>query len=163
LPLFYLQDNEPMQLSFDELDSELQTYHYALLHCDANWRASDLQPQDYLGGSIRMNKQTSGSEIPQHLHYSVVFPNENMQIKLAGNYAIIVYEAIPPITPCMTARMYVRGSQGQHVTARFTRPPGIEDKKFKQEVDFQILTTNSYNRQPLQRHQNLHPAELAEG
>jgi len=139
-PIFSDLDYTTLLLSFDELDSEFKTYHYTVVHCDANWQASDLQPKEYLGESMQdviKSIQGSVNTRQQFVHYSVVFPNENMQIKLPGNYAVLVYEGDSSDHPVLTARMMYLDHKA-NINGKVHQATGIEDKKFKQEVDFQI-------------------------
>ena len=49
-PILTLGEDHPLELHFDILDSTMGNYMYSLIHCDYNWKQSELDPQEYLDG-----------------------------------------------------------------------------------------------------------------
>lgn len=90
-----LDDGEVLEISFDELSHATHLYSYTLLHLDAQWQQSGLQPQEYIQGfnslDITDYEQSFGTQ-QLYTHYRFTFPSEDMYPTLSGNYALIVYE-----------------------------------------------------------------------
>jgi len=97
-------------LSFDDMSTEQRTFYYTVLHCDAYWNFSDLDPVDYIRG---FNENTidevaySFNTMADYVHYQVDFPDEMMQTRLSGNYIIYVYEDGDKDLPVLTQRFIV--------------------------------------------------------
>ena len=49
-PIFSLNGNQGVKLSFDDLRRENSIYNYTVIHCDANWEKSDLEQNEYIEG-----------------------------------------------------------------------------------------------------------------
>src|SRR5690554_4487795 len=50
MPVLFMNGNKKLELHFDDLDSEFHTYSYKIVHCNANWEPSSLNPQEYISG-----------------------------------------------------------------------------------------------------------------
>lgn len=92
---FLLLGRDSMELSFDLLTDEPREFSYTLVHCDADWQPSELDPTDYLTGfeEARMRDYSAsfGSRQP-YLNYRLKIPNEDLKCSLSGNYLLKIYE-----------------------------------------------------------------------
>ena len=43
-PVLDLQSDKKMVLLFDDLDADIKDYYYTIIHCNADWNPSDLDP-----------------------------------------------------------------------------------------------------------------------
>lgn len=94
-PVIELNGNAKLALKFDDLSEGIKTYNYKIVHCDSDWRVSSLSESEYLDGLIQDqidDYNYSFNTYTSYIHYTLNLPNENMSIRLSGNYAIIVYE-----------------------------------------------------------------------
>jgi hypothetical protein len=79
-----------LQLEFDDLQSDRENYYVKILHCNHDWTPSRLHDLDFLHdyNEFNVNDYTysSNTYIP-YVHYQFLIP----QVKLPGNYVVIVY------------------------------------------------------------------------
>ncbi|WP_075591124.1 type IX secretion system plug protein [Labilibacter marinus] len=95
-PLSYpiINFGEQLQLSFDDLNGEIQDYYYTIIHCDENWEQSQLMETEYVSGINEvplLNYQYSFNTSIDYVHYQVNFPNQDIQLRVSGNYIIKIY------------------------------------------------------------------------
>ncbi|MCT4582491.1 MAG: DUF5103 domain-containing protein [Flavobacteriales bacterium] len=140
-PVILLNSNEVFEFHFDVLDSDFETFQYRLIHCNEDWSPSDLDDMEYIDGFndnyIEEFKQ-SYNTIQQYVHYELEFPNENIRMIKSGNYAIAVYKENEPENIVLTHRFYVTENNVQ-VVPDVKYPTNLDDKYYKQEIDFNLL------------------------
>lgn len=94
-PVIELGMEKGLELIFDDLSLEPRHFAYTLVHCDADWNRSDLEPQEYLTGmgeeSLSDPEPSRNTTIP-YLHYRLLFPTESCMPVLSGNYVLLVFE-----------------------------------------------------------------------
>lgn len=142
-PFIRMNTDERLVLSFDDLSGEIKDYRYTLLHCDADWQASDLMKNEYLTGFTEgyiRDYQFSRNTIQEYVHYDLIFPTEEMKITKSGNYLLQVYERTPE-NMAFVFRFMVFESLVD-VTAEVVAPSTVLDRKYKQKVDFVIKSDN---------------------
>src|SRR5271157_85315 len=49
-PVMKLRSSDRLVLQFDLLSNEPETYYYSFIHCDKDWKKSEIYPTDYLEG-----------------------------------------------------------------------------------------------------------------
>lgn len=90
LPVVELEAGE-IVISFDELGYEASNFYYKIVHCDAYWNESNLASMEYLngfdGGMIDTYEYSANTTV-NYIHYKVAFPNNDVQLRLSGNYAV---------------------------------------------------------------------------
>ncbi len=94
-PFLQLHGEETLEISFDELSHTTHNYTYTVKHLNADFTPSDLQSYEYLDGFTTADiTDYDYSQNTQQLytHYRFTFPNDDMQPKVSGNYAIQIYE-----------------------------------------------------------------------
>ena len=94
-PMLVLGDDRQIEISFDELSHDPHYYSYTVVHCNADWSPSDIHSSEYLQGftTLDINDYEQSVNTTQiYTHYRFRVPNEDMQLKLSGNYAVLVYE-----------------------------------------------------------------------
>ncbi len=109
-PFLQLGGKEFLELTFDELGEEEQYFSYTLVHCTADWQASDIDPFDYLDGFTRddiSQYEYSINTLQSYTHYHLVLPNQNMKITKSGNYLLKVYANDDPEELVLTRRFSV--------------------------------------------------------
>lgn len=95
LESFVLPLGSAWQFHFDILNTDWQDLNFAAIHCDHNWKPSDLESTEYIQGfpnQLINTIENSFSTQVEYAHYQFQFPSDLMKAKLSGNYAIIVYE-----------------------------------------------------------------------
>src|SRR5690606_24272693 len=94
LPIIFLNDQKRLELHFDDFETNYQVYNYKFIHCNADWQPSGLVTQEYISGffdAFIEDYKYSFNTLFSYIHYSVSFPNEDIQFKLSGNYLLVVY------------------------------------------------------------------------
>lgn len=94
-----------LELSFDELTHEQHNYSYRLIHCDRFWQQDRLMESEYMSGmrTAEVEDVTQSMRTTQlYTHYTIPFPNEQMQPRVSGNYALLVYEDLNEDQPVAT-------------------------------------------------------------
>jgi len=55
LPILELNEDQQLEIRFDEMSHETHHYGYTVLHCNADWTPSDLSTYEYLDGYTNGN------------------------------------------------------------------------------------------------------------
>ncbi len=112
-PVIELNSPDQVTLSFDDLTDEIKNYSYSLIHCDANWHPSTIQEEEYLEG-FNTNQiydyALSFNTYVGYVHYTLNIPNEDVRLRLSGNYIINIYEDNDKEKVVMTKRFAVAES-----------------------------------------------------
>lgn len=93
LPILEFGSADEIVISFDELSYEASNFYYKIVHCDAYWNESDLASMEYLdgfdGGMIDMYDYSVNTTV-NYIHYTLQLPNDDVQLKLSGNYVVLI-------------------------------------------------------------------------
>lgn len=139
-PIIRSGSNEKLILNFDLLGDRTETYYYTLIHCDKDWRKSDIFPNDYLEGfpenQIEEYK-TSFNTTVNYIHYSLTFPNDRINLRLSGNYILLVYPFNRPENPVLSKRFIVT-EDAVGINIQTHRPRMTADLNTNQQVDFTV-------------------------
>lgn len=145
LPVINLNTDEKLKLSFDDLDADQKDFAFTIVHCDAGWKPSGLDPNEYINGYEEDNIRDYGfslNTLISYTHYELIFPTEDIAPKLSGNYIMKVYEDDPD-SIYFTRRFFVEESKVT-ISGNIRQASMIEDRNYKQEVDFTVIT-RGYN------------------
>ena len=137
LPMIELGSGTRLHLQFDDLEPEQRQLYYSLEHCNADWVPSNVMKSLAIQGlqqDLLQDFRYSFNTRQQYLHYSLVFPNDNMKILLSGNYLLKVYEDGDPTNLLLTRRFMVYTTQAK-VAARVKRPSMMDLRDTHQEID----------------------------
>ncbi len=94
-PVITLGKEESIELSFDRLTHEYRRLHYTLTHCNADYKPSGLSVTEYMDGfeeNLIEDYAVSLSTTLPYTHYRLTIPNENLSLKLSGNYRLAVFD-----------------------------------------------------------------------
>lgn len=89
VPVFSFNDS--FRLEFDDLFGNEANYYYEIVHCNYDWKPSELAQSEYLQGfdGQRIQDYTNSFNTLQlYSHYRLSFPNRNTQFRVSGNYLI---------------------------------------------------------------------------
>jgi len=101
--------NQQLVLSFDDLTNSSQIYRYTIKHYNRNWEDDNLFFTEFATGSLNGlldSFQYSFNTLQAYTHYKLNFPNEKIQLKISGNFEIIVYKDSAD-KPLFKRRFYV--------------------------------------------------------
>ncbi len=143
-PILQLNNNEPLVFSFDEIYSKAKNYNYSVVLCDADWVPTRLSFMEYMDGFFQNplnNYDPSFSTYIPYTHYSLQIPNENVKLKLSGNYALVVYENGNDDEPILIKRFIVADDKVD-IVCEVNRPVLPEYQDEYQQLNFSIQHTN---------------------
>lgn len=95
-PVLYVGETDAaLQLEFDRMGSTVVDLAVALVHCNTDWRPSNLLPVEYYTGlpfDRIYNPEPSRLTQTDYIHYRYSFPQNGAQMKASGNYVLVVYD-----------------------------------------------------------------------
>ncbi|MEW5846184.1 MAG: DUF5103 domain-containing protein [Bacteroidota bacterium] len=92
-PIVELSTDETITLEFDDLSETIEQFEYTIIHCDYNWQPSNMAFMEYADGfafNPLYDYQYSSGTLVQYRHYTLTIPNNNLMLKLSGNYILQV-------------------------------------------------------------------------
>ena len=137
---------ELLELSFDDLDADKKSYSISFIHCTANWEPSDLMLSEYMIGFFDanfLNFSYSTNTIQKYTHYSILFPQANLQFSKSGNYIAYVYQDSDKDKLVLTKRFMIYDNKVT-VVANVRQAIGNDEQFEKQHIDFSIANSASY-------------------
>ncbi|WP_420602546.1 type IX secretion system plug protein domain-containing protein [Flagellimonas sp.] len=87
---------ESLNLEFDDLTASEQDYYYKIVHCDYDWTPSQLLKSQYLVGADNqriIDYENSYNTLQPYSNYRLTIPNNNVRLKVSGNYLIEIYNS----------------------------------------------------------------------
>ena len=95
LPVLQLGGDDVLLFSFDEMSHVYHRYTYRIVHCNADWSPSELFEIDYLEGFndiVIEDWENSVNTTQLYTHYEFSIPNDEVALKVSGNYRVEVYD-----------------------------------------------------------------------
>ncbi len=129
-----------MILSFDIMGGELRDFMYTIVHCTADWRASDLETNQYIDGFTEdriTEYQTSLNTLSNYVNYSLALPNKNIGWMISGNYLLVVWDEETGET--VLTRRFMVSETGWRVESKFVRAAKVEKQDTHHEIDFSVI------------------------
>ena len=105
-PFIELGGENRIEVNFDAFNPGFGRYAYNQRICNADWTHSNLSPIEYMNGfqgsTIEDFANAMGTTV-QYTNYRLLFPNDDVQPKVSGNYALQVYNEDDPSQIVFTA------------------------------------------------------------
>ena len=139
-PIMILGNNDTLKLSFDDISSDAKSYYYKIIHCNSDWQPSDIYFSDYIDGfeeNTISDYDFSINTLVSYVHYNLTIPNEQIKIKISGNYILKVYEDANEENMVLSRRFYCVENK-VNIIANCHKPTDIEHRNTGQEVDFYV-------------------------
>lgn len=95
LPVIELNSDQQIRIAFDELSYESRSFNYKIVHCNADWTPSTLSEVEYIDGfydGIINDYTQSTNTTTLYTHYQLFVPNDELRLKVSGNYAVLIAE-----------------------------------------------------------------------
>ncbi len=129
-------NGQQLILEFDDLAEDYQEYRAKLIHCNYDWKPSNLANMEYLDNYNEFNindYEFSENTRVDFVKYQLQIP----RVKMSGNYVVVVYKESDPEDLILTARFVVyRNIAG--IDAKLSRSDLVMDRDIKQQINFQI-------------------------
>ncbi len=169
-PVIELGSGEQLEMHWDLLDDERTNYQYKFIHCTKDWEKSPLNEMEYLEGfndNYVEYAENSFNAQQNYTHYAIMFPNDLVSFKKSGNYIAVIYPENNEDFPVITRKFYVTENTFK-VTGNVKYPTNVDDRYYKQEVDFEVLfnpqeITNPYSNVHLYLEQNYRQDNVCKG
>ncbi len=133
---------ETMYLEFDDLLANEQDYYYKIVHCNYDWTPSQLLKSQFLSGIDNQritDYQNSYNTLQSYSNYRLTLPNDNVRLKVTGNYLLEIYNDGDEL---QFSRRFVVYSDLVTIGATIKRTRDFEFLNEKQVVQFSINTGN---------------------
>ena len=143
-PFIELNSENRIEISFDALHRSSGRFAYSVLHCNADWKKSELLPIEYMRGfqNVAINDfSNSINTTTNYTNYKLFLPNEETQFTVSGNYVIQIYEENSPDDIVLTACFSVVEPLIE-IDASVSGNTDIDFNKEHQQVEFTILKKN---------------------
>ncbi|WP_136466384.1 type IX secretion system plug protein domain-containing protein [Flagellimonas onchidii] len=135
-----IQLGESMTLEFDDLTASEQDYYYKIIHCDYDWTPSQLLKSQYIIGADNqriIDYENSYNTLQPYSNYRLTIPNENVRLKVSGNYLIEIYNSYSEL---QFSRRFVVYKDLVSVRGQVKRSRDFNFLNEKQVVQFNINT-----------------------
>ena len=143
-PVIELGGDNHIEISFDKLSHEYHRYTYKIQHCNADWTPStEIFESAYLegfNGEPVEEYETSFNTNLLYTNYRIRIPNEDISLKISGNYLLTIYgdeENDDPDKPVLTAAFSIVEPQ-VGISASISTNTDIDYNDKHQQISFQI-------------------------
>lgn len=148
IPIFTLGDF--FQLEFDDLYGNEANYYYEIVHCNYDWKTSDLSKSEYMIGFDNQRIQdytNSYTTLQLYSHYKLAFPNKFTQgFLVTGNYLLKVLNEDREV---VFTRKFILFQSLVNVPVQIKRSRNLSDINNKQNLDFSITSNTILFQSPL--------------
>jgi len=139
-PVISIGGNERLVLQFDLLGDISETFYYTFIHCDKDWNRSGIFTTDFIDGFPENPVEDYHPSFNTTIHYTnyrLAFPNERVNLKLSGNYIIMIFPSGEPENPVLTQRFIVSENL-VGITVEAHRPGMTAYYNENQQIDFTV-------------------------
>jgi len=139
-PVISQGSDQKLILHFDLLGQDIETYYYSFIHCDKDWNPSGLNESEFITGFFENQLDEydmSFNTTVNYIHYSLIFPNQDISFKISGNYIIKVYPFGEPGNPVVEKRFMVSENRAS-VSTELQRSKLSSQYITGQQVDFSV-------------------------
>ena len=144
-PVITLNSPDRLMLVFDDLDTDVKSYRYTLIHCDAYWSTSDIRQTEYIDGfdddEIR-DYTFSFNTIQSYTNYILTFPTNYLRLTKSGNYILKVFNGYDDPENVILTRRFMVVDPRVDVWAKVVKTTDLDDRYTGQEVDFKVIAKN---------------------
>lgn len=144
-PIINLNSSDYIQLNFDRIaDNSNARLRYKLIHCNADWSPSSLSDIQFLNGfndNLLDDYAISVNTRVNYTNFLLDIPNNDVSLKLSGNYTVLVYEEDNPNKILLTACFSVVDTQVS-VSAQVSGKTDIDVNREHQQISFSLDCNN---------------------
>jgi hypothetical protein len=140
-PAIELNSDSKILIQFDDLTTYSQNYKYRIIHCNSNWTTSEMFSDEFMDGYNEnpiQDFQFSNNTKVAYINYRVTIPNDNVQLKVSGNYIFEVIDDSDEKNTILTTR-FVIYEPIVKINTDVKQPSGAKIQKNSQEIDLSIV------------------------
>ena len=145
-PCYYLNSLNAVTIDFDLLKNHSESLQYQLIHCDKDWKTSNISSMDAIDGfdtDYIENQKISYGPIQQYIHYNFKLPNNHTNFLISGNYIIKIFSEGESNKPIANIKFFVT-EQSSNVNFNIDESSDVEQSKYLQSYELEC-TYNSSN------------------
>lgn len=149
LPYFLLGDG--FEISFDDLYGDESNYYFKIVHCDYDWKPSQLFQNEYMIGTDNqriINYENSFNTLQLYSHYTLSFPNQFVKgFKVSGNYMLKILDNDGNL---VFSKKFILYEEKVSVPVQIKVPRTIDALRQKHNVEFTVRMGNQVFQNPIQ-------------
>lgn len=138
-----IMSGQQLILNFDDLKNSSEIFRYSFKHFDRNWQEDGLFFSEFAQGSMSGlvdDRQYSFNTLQKYTHYRLPFPNDKINLKISGNYEIIVYTDSPE-NPLFAKRFCI-AEDGATIGMGLSRFSDARFPQLNQKIEVQAVSKN---------------------
>ncbi len=135
-PMVKLGSAQPIDLEFDLLSNTFENLQARWVHCNFDWKPSQLREIEYLPGFNRFDHKSFDYSSNTKTPYIQYF-FELDRPKVSGNYVLVLYRRNNPDDLLFSRRMVFYESQID-IEAEMIMPRSVKNRRTHQQLDFSI-------------------------
>ena len=135
-----LGSDDELLFSFDELSHTYKRFTYHISHCNADWTPSELHAIDYIDGfNDRPIDEWENSVTTTQLytHYEFTLPNDDVRLKVSGNYKVEIFDDENDETPVAVFAFAVLAPK-LRVSAKISGNTDVDTNVSHQQLSFDV-------------------------
>ena len=143
-PLYNMNSENPIIINFDLLRNYQESIQYQIIHCDRDWKKSNVLTMDAIDGfdlDYIENQEISYGPVQQYVNYNFKLPNDNTDFLISGNYIIKIFKEGESKNPLATLKFYV-SEQISTINFIVDKSRDVEQSKYLQSFELEC-TYNS--------------------
>jgi hypothetical protein len=150
-PILRMDSDDAIGIGFDELSHDYKRYAYRVIHCNADWKRSDMTVLEYMDGfpenDVPNGEQSVGT-LTLYTHYALRIPNDEVKLRISGNYAVEIFDKDGNGEPILTACFSVLDNKSV-IDAALTATTDIDFKQAHQQLQLSVRPVGLTINQPL--------------
>lgn len=133
--------NGTLVLQFDHAGDEIRDYVYTIVHCNSDWKPSDLDVTEYIDGFTEdriTNYQNSFNTLSAYTHYTLGLPSRNLRWSKSGNYLLKVFDDTDVDRKLVLVRRFCVVEPLWRIDAQFAGIMDVQKMNTHHEIDFTV-------------------------
>ena len=144
-PLYNMDSKVPIIINFDLLRNHGESVQYEIIHCNKDWKKSDILTMDAIDGfdvDYIENQEISYGPVQQYVNYNFTLPNDNTYFLISGNYIIKIFIEWEAENPLATLKFYV-SEQISTINFIVDKSRDVEQSKYLQAFELECTYNSS--------------------
>ena len=144
-PLYIMNSENPIIINFDLLRNHRESIQYEIIHCDKDWKKSNVLTMDAIDGfdlDYIENQEISYGPVQQYVNYNFELPNDNTDFLISGNFIIKVFKEGNQEKPLATLKFFV-SEQISTINFLIDKSRDVEQSKYLQAFELECTYNSS--------------------
>ena len=144
-PFYNMKSKIPIIINFDLLRNHGESIQYEIIHCNKDWKKSDILSMDAINGfdiDYIENQEISYGPVQQYVNYNFELPNENTDFLISGNYILRIFIEGQAENSLATLKFYV-SEQISTINFLVGKSRDVEQSKYLQAFELECTYNSS--------------------